>query len=226
MVLHFETWQVTTRKETRITEKVVKMVPMIISLGIAVQRDSLVMQGWNFFRQKQMRNMLVALFVSQGTPMVLSGDEYGSTRYGNNNWYGHDSSLTHFDWDELDNNQSLFRFTSEIIKFRLAHPLLGRGEWLGNNDVVWHEDNWDNLESKFLAFSFRGQGNDLFIAFNAHEYEIPFRLPSPAANKKWSRVVDTNLPPPRDINPEGNAGVDSTYKIQPFSSIILMMKDV
>eukprot|EP01025_Chloroclados_australasicus_P054213 TRINITY_DN6421_c0_g3_i1.p1 TRINITY_DN6421_c0_g3~~TRINITY_DN6421_c0_g3_i1.p1 ORF type:complete len:798 (-),score=59.59 TRINITY_DN6421_c0_g3_i1:187-2499(-) len=183
--------------------------------------------GVEFFRQKQMRNLLVALLVAQGTPMLLSGDEYGSTRYGNNNWYGHDSSLTHFDWNQLDKNKELFRFTSEMIKFRLEHSLLGRGEWLNDGDVTWHEDNWDNLDSKFLAFSTYGQGGQgLFVAFNAHDYSILFGLPSPPSGRKWCRVVDTNLPSPRDITPQGNAGVDSKYDIQAYSSIVLMLKDV
>eukprot|EP01026_Neomeris_dumetosa_P049765 TRINITY_DN4356_c0_g1_i6.p2 TRINITY_DN4356_c0_g1~~TRINITY_DN4356_c0_g1_i6.p2 ORF type:complete len:174 (-),score=24.76 TRINITY_DN4356_c0_g1_i6:146-667(-) len=173
-----------------------------------------------------MKNMLVALFVAQGTPMVLSGDEYGSTRSGNNNWYGLDSNLTHFDWDQLKMNDELFQFTSKIIKFRLAHPLLGRDKWLSEGEVVWHEDNWDNPDSKFIAFQFLGQGNDVFVAFNAHDYSVPFKIPSPPDGKKWSRVVDTNLPNPRDMVPEGNMGVDPIYSVHGYSSIILMLKDL
>ncbi|GFP98915.1 isoamylase 3 chloroplastic [Phtheirospermum japonicum] len=72
-------------------------------------------------RLRQMKNFHVALMVSQGTPMMLMGDEYGHTRYGNNNSYGHDNALNHFQW--------------------------------GQNEVTWHEDNWGNYESKFLAFT-------------------------------------------------------------------------
>jgi isoamylase len=67
---------------------------------------------------------------------------------------------------------NLYRYNSGLVKFRVQHPLLGRAEFLTDDDVTWHEDNWDNPESRFLAFTLhdRGQGGgDLYIAFNSHE---------------------------------------------------------
>lgn len=55
----------------------------------------------NALRARQMRNLHLALMVAQGTPMILAGDEYGQTRHGNNNWYGHDTELTHFRWGDM-----------------------------------------------------------------------------------------------------------------------------
>lgn len=193
-------------------------------------------------RCKQMRNLHVALMVSQGTPMILCGDEYGASRGGNNNWYGHDTTMTHFHWDELETTAKTdgwFRFYSDLIKFRKACPLLTRGEFLTSKDVTWHEDRWDDPESRFLAFTLHdtlpedrwesgkpGKAlcprGDLYIAFNAHSFEVRVTLPLIGEGKTWRRLVDTNLPSPRDWTPGGNAGVEAEYSIAPYSSIVLV----
>jgi isoamylase len=114
-----------------------------------------------------------------------------------------------------------------MIKFRVRHPLLGRTEFLTNSDITWHESNWDDEESKFLAFTLHdcGQGGgSLYIALNSHHFDVNVGLPPPPEGKKWSRVVDTNLPSPRDMTPEGNSGVEGNYNIVAYSSIILMAK--
>ncbi|EFN57533.1 hypothetical protein CHLNCDRAFT_34754 [Chlorella variabilis] len=181
-------------------------------------------------RQRQMRNYHLALMLSQGTPMLLMGDEYGQSRQGNNNYYGHDTPLTHYHWDQLEQakQNGWFRFYSELIKFRRDNPLLGRAEFLTTQDVTWHEDRWDDPESRFLAFTLhdRGQGcGSLYAAFNAHSFEVRVTLPSPPRGKKWCRVVDTNLAPPKDYTPGGNAGVDPVYGVQGYSRILLIPQD-
>jgi len=116
---------------------------------------------------------------------------------------------------------------SELIKFRKAHPLLGRSDFLRPNDITWHEDNWDNSDSRYLAFTLHdlGQGGgDLYVAFNAHTFAIDAHLPRAPEGKTWRRVVDTNLQAPKDITPGGNKGVDPVYSVQPFSSILLVAK--
>lgn len=71
----------------------------------------------------------------------------------------------------------------------------------------------------------RGQGGgDLYAAFNAHGFEVNIVLPQPPQGQHWCRVVDTNLPPPRDFTPGGNKGVDAAYSIAPFSSVLLLAK--
>ena len=177
-------------------------------------------------RARQMRNAHLALMLSQGTPMILAGDEYAQTRHGNNNWYGHDSPLTWFDWDGLEGarEDGWFRFYSGLIKFRRESPLLGRGSFMGPEDVTWHEAHWEDESSRFLAFSLhdRDAGADLYAAFNAHDFAVHVTLPQPPQGRRWARVVDTNLPSPRDFVPGGNAGVDPEYAVQPYSSILLM----
>lgn len=180
-------------------------------------------------RWRQMKNFHVALMISQGTPMMLMGDEYGHTRHGNNNTYGHDDKLNNFQWNELDSQKEhYFRFASEMVKFRRLHPLLGRETFLTDADVTWHEDRWDDPQSKFLAFTLHdsaGYGcGDLYIAFNAHEFYVDAALPSPPNGKRWARIVDTNLPSPEDFIVKGKFGVESRYNVAPRGCVILMSK--
>ncbi|KAL9666769.1 hypothetical protein QQ045_001109 [Rhodiola kirilowii] len=179
----------------------------------------------NTLRSRQMKNFHLALMISQGTPMMLMGDEYGHTRYGNNNSYGHDSALNHFQWEQLESRKSHFRFFSEVIKFRRSHSVFKHEEFLSKADITWHEDNWGNPESKFLAFTLHDRnGEDIHLVFNAHDYFIETIIPKPPQNKSWFRVVDTNLEPPQDMVPEGVPGIGATYKVAPYSSIMLQAK--
>ncbi|GIL83908.1 hypothetical protein Vretifemale_12634 [Volvox reticuliferus] len=182
--------------------------------------------GVTALRQRQIRNYLVALMMSQGTPMIVSGDEVGKSHDGNNNWYGHDTAMAHLQWTEGEpQRDALLRFTSELIKFRRSHPALGREHFLSPGDITWHEDNWHNDESRFLAFTLHhGEAGDIYAAFNAHSFSVAVSLPRPPPGRKWCRLVDTNLPPPKDVTPGGNAGVDDVYSVQAYSSIILIAK--
>uniref|UniRef100_A0A0E0M292 Glycosyl hydrolase family 13 catalytic domain-containing protein n=1 Tax=Oryza punctata TaxID=4537 RepID=A0A0E0M292_ORYPU len=164
-------------------------------------------------RSRQMKNFHVALMISQGTPMMLMGDEYGHTRYGNNNSYGHDTCINNFQWKQLEQRRDgHFRFFSEMIKFRHSNPILRRDRFLNKNDVTWHEDCWENQESKFLAFTVHdhNSGGDIYLAFNAHDYFVD--------------AVDTNLESPNDIVPDGVPFTGPKYRIAPYSSILLKAK--
>lgn len=177
-------------------------------------------------RVQQMKNFHMVLMISQGTPMMLMGDEYGHTRYGNNNSYGHDTSINNFQWEQLEARKSgHFRFFSEMIKFRRSRHAFGRENFIDKNEVTWHEDQWDNPESKFLAFTLHDKGGgDIYLAFNAHDYFVKTAIPSPPQNRRWFRVVDTNLKSPDDFVPDGVPDIGTTYNVAPFSSILLEAK--
>ncbi|CAH9085727.1 unnamed protein product [Cuscuta epithymum] len=176
-------------------------------------------------RSRQMKNFHLALMISQGTPMMLMGDEYGHTRYGNNNSYGHDTAINHFQWRQLEaRKDDQFRFFSELIRYRLSHHHFRREHFIGKKDVTWHEDNWDNYESKFLAFSLHDGNGDIYLAFNAHHYAVKAALPSPPNNRQWYRVVDTNLESPNDCVRDGVPGLRGTYNVAPYSAILLEAK--
>ncbi|THU47262.1 hypothetical protein C4D60_Mb09t13650 [Musa balbisiana] len=178
-------------------------------------------------RSRQMKNFHLALMISQGTPMMLMGDEYGHTRNGNNNSYGHDTSINHFQWKQLEERRGgHFRFFCEMIKFRCKHPMLRRDRFLTKSDVAWHEDNWSNHESKFLAFTLHDDqfGGDIYLAFNAHDYYVKAAVPSPPHKKRWHRVVDTNLESPKDFVLEGVPFSDTSYNIASYSAVLLEAK--
>lgn len=204
----------------------------------------------NALRNKQMRNALVALLLSQGTPMLRMGDEYGLSTNGNNNTYGHDNELTWFDWDaKAREDDGLVRFTRMLTHFRRQHPALGRSHFLEDHDITWHETNWDNPESKFLAYTLHAPSGgssdcsaaagadatlddvtkrgDLLVAFNAHHYWVDFAVPPASGGKAWHRVVDTNLESPRDFLPNGkpeSLGSGARYNVAPYSALVLVAR--
>ncbi|XP_027356519.1 isoamylase 3, chloroplastic isoform X1 [Abrus precatorius] len=177
-------------------------------------------------RSRQMKNFHLALMISQGTPMMLMGDEYGHTRYGNNNSYGHDTAINNFLWDQLDARKSdHFRFFSKLIKYRHAHQVFSHENFASKNDITWHEDNWDNSDSRFIAFTLHDKSEgDIYLAFNAHDYFVEVLLPIPPKKRKWFRVVDTNHKSPDDFVLDGVPSTRNTYNIAPYSSILLEAK--
>nr|XP_009611753.2 isoamylase 3, chloroplastic-like [Nicotiana tomentosiformis] len=93
------------------------------------------------------------------------------------------------------------------------------------NEITWLEDNWYNEESRFLAFTLHdGNGGDIYLAFNAHHFFVKAAIPSPPQNRRWHRVVDTNLKSPGDFVTEGIAGISGTYNVAPYSAILLEAK--
>lgn len=182
-------------------------------------------------RVRQRKNFHLALMVSQGTPMVLMGDEYGRTTAGNNNTYGLDRRMNYFRWDQLEGDveaKDYHRFYAGVIHYRRGSPLLGRSEFLGSRDITWHESDWENDESCFLSFTLHGEAmgtRSIYVAFNAHDYWVENSLPRPRDGKRWHRVVDTNLSSPRDFDAEGARGIDgAVYRVAPYSAILLEEK--
>ncbi len=171
-------------------------------------------------RIRQIKNYITILMLSQGTPMIFSGDEMFKTHMGNNNAYCQDTPLNWLDWKYLKENREIFRYFKEIIAFRKAHPALRRKEFFtgldhdrdGIGDITWHgikpyEPDW-SFHSHSLAFMIDGckeesgqeeDDNNIYMAINSYWKELKFELPDAGKGKSWYRVVDTHLKPPRDI---------------------------
>src|SRR5207302_3018684 len=102
-------------------------------------------------RDRQKRNLLATLLLSQGVPMLLGGDELGRTQDGNNNGYCQDNDLSYFDWSRVD--ESLLHFTSRLIELRSAHPVFRRRRWFlglpikaaGLMDIAWFRPDGDQM---------------------------------------------------------------------------------
>jgi glycogen operon protein len=175
--------------------------------------------GINALRQRQMRNAIAILLVSQGIPMLLMGDEVGRSQNGNNNTYCHDSELTWFNWDLLHQNADLFRFFKHCIAFRHAHPILRNRRHFWNQDYVgsgyaditWHgtqawNADWSE-ESRTLAFMLCGkharegsiEDNYIYVGFNMHWHPHNFELPQLPDGKKWHVFANTGCAAPEDI---------------------------
>ena len=179
-------------------------------------------EGITTLRERQKRNLLATLFLSQGTPMLLAGDELGRTQKGNNNVYGQDNELSWIDWGAVTpDGRSLMEFARKLIALRRAYPMLRRGRFLlGQHnpeldvkDLTWlsptgaeiTEEQWKDARAKSFGMLLDGRaqpsgikqrGSDatLLIVFNAHHDVVTFTLPEVPEGKRWTRLIDTNLP--------------------------------
>jgi glycogen operon protein len=165
-------------------------------------------------RRRQARNLLTLLFVAQGTPMLLAGDEMGRTQGGNNNAWCQDNEVGWLDWSRAD--PDLLRFARGLVAFRRAHPVLRRRAFLTGRgsasskrpDVAWHGTRLGRPDwgpgARVLAMHLAGEhgpepDDDVYLAANAAADEATFELPRPPARRRWLRVVATWEPPPRDL---------------------------
>ena len=174
--------------------------------------------GINTLRQRQIRNALALLLVSQGIPMLLMGDEVGRSKNGNNNTYCHDNELNWFNWDLLAQNSHLFRFVKHCIAFRKAHPVLRNRQHFQNRDYVgsgyaditWHgtqawQANWSN-HIRTLAFMLCGkhalqgttEDNYIYVAMNMHWETHYFEIPRLPPGMQWYVFANTGCNPPHD----------------------------
>ncbi|MBL4834024.1 MAG: glycogen debranching protein GlgX [Pseudomonas sp.] len=172
-------------------------------------------------RLRQMRNMLATLMLSQGTPMLLAGDEFSRTQDGNNNVYCQDNELGWVNWDIDKEGRSLLAFTRRLAQLRRAYPILRRGrflvgeyeEELGVKDVTWlapdgsemTSEQWEDPHARCLGMLMDGRarptgirrsGHDatLLLLLNAHHDVVGFHLPEVVQGTWWHCLLDTNRP--------------------------------
>ena len=180
-------------------------------------------------RQRQMKNFLTLLLVSQGVPLLLMGDEFGRTQQGNNNAYCQDNEISWVDWGLAQKNAGQVRFTSLMIALRKKYFVLSREQFLKR--VRWHgteqgQPDWTG-QTRTLAMELQSrQGQPAFyVMFNAHWEPHLFSLPPVEGPSRWRRLVDTNLPSPDDIVEEPNAvplNPGDHYLVTPRSVVMLI----
>lgn len=170
-------------------------------------------------RLKQMKNFAALLLVSQGTPMILSGDEMGNTQWGNNNAYCQDNEISWIDWAQLALHRELYDFFRRMIAFRKAHPVLRNRSHFQNRDymgsgfadITWHGTkawyaDWSS-ESRTLAFLLCGKhakegkakDDSIYVAMNMHWQMHGFELPRLPKGMSWYVFANTDAAPPHDI---------------------------
>ncbi len=171
------------------------------------------MPGVLKLRRQQAKNFMVLLLLSQGVPMILSGDEVLRTQQGNNNGYCQDNEIGWFDWRLTGENRDILGFVTGMIGFRKRHPSLMRSQFLtgrkgggGLPDIAWHglklnDPNWSDPGARVLACTLGATGESeehLHIMLNMSDSPARMELPV-IPGRRWHRAVDTSLPPAADI---------------------------
>ncbi len=181
-------------------------------------------------RERQIRNFMLALMMSQGIPMILMGDEYAHTRDGNNNTWCQDNRLNWFLWDHLDVRPGFYRFMKLLLKLRKSIPLLHRDNFLTEKDVTWHgqmpnQPEWTN-DNRFVAFTLNvlDKYPEIYVAFNAGHVPINITLPSPGEGRHWEWVINTHNEPPLDFfdGSDRPLAQKMTFLIHSYSSVVLI----
>ncbi len=168
-------------------------------------------------RRRQAKNLIATLLLSQGVPMLLAGDEFLRTQDGNNNAWCQDNATSWIDWALTEKNADFLRFVREMIWLRKRHPALRRRTFLRGTgpagdqtpDIVWHGVRPNrpdfSANSRALAFVLNGARTerepdcDFYVACNAYDQPLRFRVPPAPSGWPWRRIVDTALASPLDI---------------------------
>ena len=200
----------------------------------------------NALRRRQAKNFFCMLLFSQGTPMILGGDEFLRTQKGNNNAYCQDNEISWFDWDRAAANADMQEFVRKGIAFRKQHAILHCRKYLtgtdadrdGMPDISWFGLNldrpgWDYPDARVLCWRLDGgeagpEDGDyaLFFILNM-DYSVREVLVPDAAGMTWKRVVDTSLPAGNDFREPGDEvplePVDR-YLVNPRTTVVLMAR--
>ncbi len=167
-------------------------------------------------RARRKRNMITTLLLSQGTPMILAGDELGNSQNGNNNAYCQDNETSWIDWNRTD--PQFFDFVRRMIAFRKEHPILRQRRFLHSRaratdrkeDLFWRradgspmtEADWIDPGLKLVAVEIRSASGSppyaaleytLFAVFNAGD-NTNVRLPNAPEGQSWCARIDTGVP--------------------------------
>jgi glycogen operon protein len=177
----------------------------------------------NEIRERQKRNFLATLFLSQGVPMLCGGDEFGRTQQGNNNAYCQDNELSWFNWELDERQQQLVRFTRRLIELRHDHPGLRRRKFFQGRrirgsdvrDITWlrpdgrqmTDEEWSTGWVRCLGVRLGGRALDesdeegnrltddtLLMLLNSSDEAVKFLLPQSRLGLHWDLVLDTNNP--------------------------------
>jgi isoamylase len=171
-------------------------------------------------RERMLRNFLATLFLSQGVPMLLGGDEMGRTQQGNNNAYCQDNELSWVNWTLSRSAKAPVEFTRRLIRLRLGHPVFHRRRFFQGRriagsevkDLSWFrpdgkemtDEEWTNGSTRCLGLRLAGDAieevdeegepirDDTFLLLlNAHHEPLDFVLPAHRARVRWELVLDT-----------------------------------
>ena len=160
-------------------------------------------------RFRQMRNMFTILLTSRGIPMLLAGDEFANTQWGNNNAYCQDNEISWIDWSYLDKNHDLYDYVRKLIQFRKMHPVISEATYdfahngTGYPELSFHGTiPWDLDENApGYCFSYMysedhvehnmAEDTFIYVAVNAHWEEHWFEIPVLPEGYRWRLSFNT-----------------------------------
>ncbi|WP_408832186.1 glycogen debranching protein GlgX [Acidocella sp.] len=198
----------------------------------------------NTLRARQLRNMLATLILSQGTPMLLAGDEFARTQQGNNNAYCQDNEISWVDWRLRETNAALVDFVRQATALRHDFAILRRNrfltgvynEELGIKDVTWinasgvemEQEHWLDpntrcfgmlIDGRAQPTGIRKRGGDatILIIFNAAEDGVNFTLPDCAGGERWKLLINTD----GAEAPDGDFSTGDVYTVTGRSMLVL-----
>lgn len=193
-------------------------------------------------RQRRMRSLAVILLLSQGTPMFVSGDEFGRSQGGNNNAYCQDNETGWLDWRQTKNNRELLRFFKILLTLRKDHPIFRRPDFFpqgGGHDP--HEIHWQALQAgepdwspacRTLGFMLDGlavadcRDDDFFVMLNGQLENVLVEIPSLPTGRCWHLLANSAAEPPNDIYPEDEAPLFNGHEfaLPPLAALVLISK--
>ncbi len=179
---------------------------------------------------------MAILMLSQGVPMLRSGDEVLQSKQGNNNSYCQNNAISWFDWTLLDNNCGMHDFVRGMIAFRQRHPSLHRSRFLTGKpasgqtlpDITWHgvglaSPDWDDPAAQSLAFTLAGitaEQPPLHIMLNMGKASLEFAVPQ-IQGWSWSVAIDTDREPSIMGHPDSTLPPGSRVRVSRRSLMVL-----
>jgi glycogen operon protein len=202
-------------------------------------------------RERQKRNIMATLLLSQGVPMIRSGDELSHTQHGNNNAYCQDNETGWLNWELTDTQRAFLGFTKQVVRYWQAQPVLHRRKFFQGRrirgsdvkDLAWFDPSgkemtdeaWNAPFVRCLAVRLSGDaideldkrgeriiGDTLLVLMNAHGEPIPFALTRERPGHAWKRLLDT-------ADPEGPGQVcegDEPYPLQGRSVAVFQLTEL
>lgn len=197
-------------------------------------------------RRRRQRAIMTTIFLSQGVPMLLAGDEFGRTQQGNNNAYCQDNDLSWLQWDDHDSD--LFDFTKRVISLRAKHPIFRRRHFFDGEagldgdlaDIGWFtpegaamaHSNWERPLQRSIAVFLNGEGlpsqgergeritdASFLVLFNANDVERRFSIPPELAERIWHLELDSS------DNKTSGAPVMGSLSVPSWSVVVLQEGD-
>jgi isoamylase len=200
-------------------------------------------------RARQRRNIMATLLLSQGVPMILSGDEMGRTQGGNNNAYCQDNEISWLDWELSVLDRNFLAFVRRMIRLRKGHPVFRRRRFFQGRelrgaeakDIIWltpagremTDEEWNSSFARYLGLQMSGllegeydaqgrpeEDDDFLLLFNADRDEVIFELPPFPEEARWEVFMDTAYS--AGLKPDGVFKPGGTYTLKPRSMVVLV----